>query len=216
MTFYRFAQGLVRLLLPLVGRVEVRGLQHVPAHGPFLLVANHQSYLDPILIQTVVRRPIHTMAKSTQFSDPMTGWFLRRVNSFPVRRFETDPQAVRIVLRRLREGHGVGIYIEGERSWDGRLQPPRLGALRLILKAGVPVVPCGISGAYDVWPRWDSRIRRGTIRIALGQPLRFPQLHCREDREAALAGTGERLMAAIRALAAQEGSDSQEGPETAT
>jgi 1-acyl-sn-glycerol-3-phosphate acyltransferase len=206
MSFYRFAQVTVRTLWPLVGRLDVRGLERIPESGPFLLIANHQSYLDPVLIQAVVRRPMYTMAKSTEFSAPITGRLLERLKSFPVRRFQTDPQAVRITLRHLRQGRGVGIYIEGERTWDGRLQPPRLGTVRLILKAGVPVYPAGISGAYDVWPRWD-RPRRGEIRIRIGEPMRFPQLDRREDREAALPEARERIMAAIAGLAGVERAD---------
>jgi 1-acyl-sn-glycerol-3-phosphate acyltransferase len=201
---YRVGQGLIRAATPLLARLEIRGRENVPKRGPFLLVANHQSYLDPPLIQAVLWRPIYTMAKSTQFSDRLTGALLRRVHTFPVRRFEVDPQAVRIVLRHLESGDAVGLYVEGERSWDGRLQPPRLGALRLILKAGVPVVPCGISGAYDIWPRWDRRLRRGRIRIAFGEPLRFPQIDARADRERALPDVAARLMAAIGALSGAE------------
>ncbi|NIP82508.1 MAG: 1-acyl-sn-glycerol-3-phosphate acyltransferase, partial [Gemmatimonadetes bacterium] len=113
MSLYRVAQGLVRTLWPLVGRLDVEGREHIPDSGPFLLIANHQSYLDPILIQAVVRRPMYTMAKSTEFSNRLIGALLKRLKSFPVRRFEVDPQAVRIVLRHLEAGHGVGIYVEG-------------------------------------------------------------------------------------------------------
>ncbi|MFW6205768.1 MAG: lysophospholipid acyltransferase family protein [Gemmatimonadota bacterium] len=200
MTFYGFAQRLVRLVFPLVGRLDVEGLENVPAEGPFLLIANHQSYLDPVLIQAAIPRPIHTMAKSTEFSDRITGALLKRLKSFPVRRFEIDPQAVRIVLRHLEEGRGVGIYVEGERTWDGRLKPPRLGTLRVILKAGVPVIPCGISGAYDVWPRWHRRIQRGTVRIRVGAPMHFPGLDDRAARNAALPEARERLMSALASL----------------
>ncbi len=206
LTFYGFAQRLVRTLWPLVGRLRVEGLDHVPDDGPFLLIANHQSYLDPVLIQAVVRRPMYTMAKSTEFSNPVLAPLLQWLKSFPVRRFEIDPQAVRIALRHLDNGYGVGIYIEGERSWDGRLQPPRLGTIRLILKAGVPVIPCGITGAYEVWPRW-SRPRRGDVRIRFGEPLRFPRLDSRADREAALDGAREEIMSNIARLAGVERSD---------
>lgn len=203
MSFYGFAQRLVRALWHLVGPLDVQGRENVPDEGPFLLIANHQSYLDPILIQAVAPRPLHTMAKSTEFSSALIGGLLKRLKSFPVRRFEIDPQAVRIALRHLEAGRGVGIYIEGERTWDGQLQPPRLGTLRLILKAGVPVVPCGISGAYQVWPRWHRRIQRGPVRIRFGQPLRFPQLHHRQDRDAALPDTRDRLMSALAALSGE-------------
>ena len=207
MSFYGFAQRLVRLLWPVIGPLDVDGLENIPQNGPFLLIANHQSYLDPILIQAMVPRPMYTMAKSTEFSSPLVGGLLKRLKSFPVRRFEIDPQAVRIVLRHLEAGRGVGIYIEGERSWDGRLKPPRLGTLRLILKAGVPVIPCGISGAYDVWPRWHRRIRRGTVRIRVGEPLRFPQLDDRSARNAALPEARDRLMSALSGLSGAGRSD---------
>jgi 1-acyl-sn-glycerol-3-phosphate acyltransferase len=201
---YRFAQRLVRTLRPLVGRLDLQGLHHVPDQGPFLLIANHQSYLDPILIQALVTRPIHTMAKSTQFSDRITAPILKALKGFPVRRFQVDPQAVRLALRYLRDGDGVGIYIEGERSWDGRLQSLRRGTVRLVLKAGVPVIPCGISGAYDSWPRWDRRLKRATIRIRFGEPMRFPRCDDRAAREAHVDAAYERISAKLAELAGVE------------
>ena len=200
MSFYGFAQRLVRFLWPVIGRLDVKGRAHIPEEGPFLLIANHQSYLDPILIQAVVERPMYTRAKSTEFSNPVVGGLLKRLKSFPVRRFEIDPQAVRIVLRHLEAGRGVGIYVEGERTWDGRLKPPRLGTLRLILRAGVPVVPCGIDGAYDVWPRWHRKLRRGKVRIRFGPPMRFAELHDRAARNAELPVARDRLMSALAEL----------------
>lgn len=200
--FYRVAQQIVRTVWPLVvGRLDVSGLENIPGEGPFLLIANHQSYLDPVLVQAIVPRPVYTMAKSTEFSRRLLGFLMQRLKSFPVRRFEIDPQAVRIALRHLSFGQGVGIYIEGERSWDARLQSPRRGTIRLILKAGVPVIPCGISGSYDVWPRWDKRIRRGTIHIRFGSALHFPQLDDRRARDAIVPFVSDRLMSAIGELA---------------
>jgi 1-acyl-sn-glycerol-3-phosphate acyltransferase len=203
MSLYAVAQRLVKILWPLVGRLDVAGRENIPDAGPFLLLANHQSYLDPILIQAVAHRPVYTMAKSTEFSSPLIGGVLKRLNSFPVRRFEVDPQAVRLVLRYLEAGNGVGIYLEGERSWDGRLHAPRRGTIRLILATDAPVIPCGISGAYDVWPRWD-RLRRGAVRIRFGKPMTFPTIPDRRGRDAALPQARERLMSAIADLAGVE------------
>jgi 1-acyl-sn-glycerol-3-phosphate acyltransferase len=204
MIWYRTAQLLVRTGWRLMGDLEVEGEANVPETGPFFLISNHQSYLDPILIQAVVRRPVHTMAKSTQFSNRLHAAVMKSLKSFPVRRFEIDPQAVRLALRYLEQGEGIGIYIEGERSWDSRLQPPRIGSLRLILRAGVPVIPCGISGAYDVWPRWSSRPRRGTVRIRVGKPIHFARLEDRAAREAAIPDACDRLMGALSELSGSE------------
>lgn len=195
--FYHLAAFLARNLFRLVGSLEVHGLHHVPNSGPFLLLANHESILDPILIQAVCPRPVHTMAKSTQFASPFMSWIMRQVKSFPVRRYQVDPQSVRMVLRRLEQGEPVGIYPEGERSWDGRLQEPRRGTIRLALRAGVPVVPCTITGSYEVWPRWDRAIRRGTVRIDFGEPFLLPPAHDRSEREALLPAAAERIMGTL-------------------
>ncbi|MGD8277247.1 MAG: lysophospholipid acyltransferase family protein, partial [Gemmatimonadota bacterium] len=161
---YRVAQALVtRLWRWNGGSVDIRGLGNLPETGPALILCNHLSYLDPILLQAHVRRPIYSLAKSTSFSAPLTGPLMHRLCSFPVRRYQVDPQAVRIALRHLEAGRLVAIYIEGERSWNGRIQEPRKGTVRLALKAGVPVIPCAISGTYEVMPRWSRRIRPGPI-----------------------------------------------------
>lgn len=195
---YHFYRWLARTLWSFMGGLDVRGLENIPKSGPFLLISNHQSFLDPILVQAVCPRIVHSMAKSTQFGSPMFRRLLTQLYAFPVRRFEVDPQAVRQVLRRLRQGNGVVIYIEGERSWDGRLQPPRLGTVRVALKAGVPIVPVRIDGAYDAWPRWDRKIKRGRIRIEFRASFRLPQLDTRTEREAHLADAADQIMAAIR------------------
>jgi 1-acyl-sn-glycerol-3-phosphate acyltransferase len=196
--FQASVRGLARVFLP---STTVEGLRHVPAEGPCLIVANHQSILDPILIQSFCPRPLHTMTKSTQFGVPVFGWLVREhLLGFPVRRYQIDPQAVRVALRRLAQGRAVGVYVEGERSWDGQLQSPRLGTLRLLLKAGVPVIPCAISGSYDVWPRWGGGIRRAPVRIAFGAPVPLPRLDDRRARERALDATGAAIMGALRAL----------------
>jgi 1-acyl-sn-glycerol-3-phosphate acyltransferase len=111
MIIYRTAQLLVRTLWPLIGRLEVTGKENIPTDEPFILVGNHQSILDPILIQAVCPRPVRTMAKSTQFAAPVVGPLMPRLLSFPVRRYEVDPQSVRLMLRYLRQGNPVGVYL---------------------------------------------------------------------------------------------------------
>jgi 1-acyl-sn-glycerol-3-phosphate acyltransferase len=200
MTFYRFLRRLATPFAYGVARLEVVGKENVPPTGPFILVANHQSILDPVFVQVVCPRPVHTLTKSTQFGGAFMGWVLPRVNAIPIRRYRIDPQAVRVVLRRLSQGEGVGIYPEGERSWDASLQPFRRGTIRVLLKAGVPVIPCGVSGSYDVWPRWSKTIRRRTVRVEFGSPLRWPAMNRRQERDAMLPEAAEALRVALEAL----------------
>jgi 1-acyl-sn-glycerol-3-phosphate acyltransferase len=197
---YWFMQGLGRWVWPAFGGFDLRGTENIPETGPFLLISNHQSVLDPFFIQTWLPRPVHPMAKSTQFASPIFSAVMTRCYAFPVRRFQVDPQAVRTALRRLAAGYPVHIYIEGERTWDGSLRPPRPGTVRLALKAGVPILPCAVDGAYDVWPRWDRRFRTGRVKVAFGKPFRLPQIDDRARREAAVPEAGARIIREISSL----------------
>ena len=188
------------VLMPTLTRTRAEGVENIPKRGPFFLVPNHQSVLDPLIIQAMCPRTVHSMTKSTQFANPFMRYLLPRIAAFPTRRYRVDPQTVRVALRNIEAGHGVGLYPEGERSWDGQLQPLRRGTLRLLLKTGAPVVPVGISGSYDVWPRWSKRPRRCPVRVRFGTPIHFGAHHTRTEREAVLPEATVRLERALKEL----------------
>jgi len=200
MTWYEFFRRVLALFVRMATRTEVVGRDRVPREGPFILVANHQSILDPIIVQVHCPRPLHTLTKSTQFNGAFFGWLMPRLNAIPTRRYRVDPQVIRVVLRRLAGGEGVGVYPEGERSWDARLQPFRRGTVRLLLKAGVPVVPCGVVGSYDVWPRWSRTVRRRRVRLEFGEAIRWPAMDDRAQREAQLPDAMETLRTRLTEL----------------
>ncbi|MCY3678768.1 MAG: 1-acyl-sn-glycerol-3-phosphate acyltransferase [Gemmatimonadetes bacterium] len=202
--WYAFFRVALRWIGRVLTRCRVSGRSHIPREGPFILVANHESILDPLLIQTNCRRTVHFFAKSTQFgANAVFRWFLPRVAAIPARRYRVDPQSVRTALRALERGDGVGIYLEGERSWEGALRPFRRGSIRLILKAGVPVVPCHVSGTYDAWPRWTRSRWRSTVHVRYGEPLHFGVHETRGARESALEPAADRLRQALLALAGE-------------
>lgn len=213
MTWYRALRALLTPFVHAVSRLEVAGMENIPRSGPFILVGNHQSFLDPIVVQVVCQRTLHTLAKSTQFTGRIMGWVMPRVCAIPTRRYRIEPQAVRVVLRRLAEGEAVGIYPEGERSWDAQLQPFRRGTIRLLLKAGVPIVPCGVRGTYDVWPRWSKRIRRARVRVAFGKAIRWPAMDDREERNAVLSEAAEHLRSVLADLASGNPEDQEHLPD---
>lgn len=201
MSWYAFLKAVVGTLARTVAPVDVEGMEHIPDSGPYLLLPNHQSVLDPILVQSAIsRNDLHTLTKSTQFHGPFFRWVLSRIRTIPVRRYRVDPQAVRMLLRQLEAGHGVCLYPEGERTWDGSIQPLRRGAVRVILKVGVPIVPCGVAGTFDVWPRWSRRIRRRRVRIRFGEPLHLGRHDDREERERLLEETAERIRGVLSQL----------------
>ncbi len=199
--WYSFFRVIARALTQVLTRPTVSGRSNIPRTGPFFLVANHESILDPVLVQGYCPRAVHFFTKSTQFSaSPVFRWFLPRVGAIPARRYRVDPQSVRTALRMLRQGDGVGIYLEGERSWDGALQPFRRGSVRLILGAGVPVVPCAVAGTYGAWPRWSRRRWRSRVSVRFGEPLHFGVHNTRAARDAALDMAAGRIADALRQL----------------
>lgn len=201
MRWYSFFRLVAKVVTWRLVRLKVAGRRHVPRKGPFILIVNHLSFLDPILVMAACPRPIHALAKSTQFvSSRFFAWFLPRVNAIPTRRYKVDPQVVRTVLRRLEAGEGVCIYPEGERSWDGTPQPLRRGSVRLLLKAGVPVVPCGISGSHEAKPRWSATRHRARVALRFGQPIEFGVHDTRAERAEAFDSAAARIASGLARL----------------
>ena len=131
-------------------------------------------------------------------------WLAPRVGALPTRRYRIDPQAVRVALRLVQRGEGVGVFPEGERSWDGELQGLRGGSIRLLLKAGVPVIPCGILGTYEIFPRWGHMnwlklgFGRDPVIIRYGKPINFGRHDDRASRERARPDATVRIETALR------------------
>ncbi len=206
MILYRTVRTIARLYFPTIMKLRVEGAGNIPEKGPFLLLMNHQSHLDPLLVHTYCPRLLFTMAKSSVFRNPIMRWIEPRVGAFPTRRYQVDPQTVRIALRYLEEGKAVGVFPEGSRSWDATLQKLREGTIRLLLKAGVPVIPCGISGTYELWPRWGKmnwfKIGPGRppVRIRFGSPIHFGKHDTRALREEALPEATRKVEEALLAL----------------
>ena len=206
MILYRTACAIAGVYFRTLMKLRFEGTEHIPAKGAFLIVMNHQSNLDPLLVHTSCSRLLFTMTKSSAFRNRIMRWIGPRVGAFPTRRYQVDPQAVRMALRYLDEGKAVGVFPEGERSWDAKLQPFRPGAMRLLLKAGVPVIPCGIVGTYEAWPRWGGmrwlRVGPGRppVTIRYGEPIHFGKHDDRARREAALPEATKRIEEALLGL----------------
>jgi len=191
---------LAGLFLQAVLPLRIEGQDHLPRQGPMILAANHSSFLDAILLAALAPRPVAFMTKNSQFAHPALFHILRWAGAFPVRRYTTDPLAVRNALRILRRGRVLGLFPEGERCWDDRMQPFKRTTVRLMLAAGAPVVPVGIRGAYGLMPRWSTRIRRVPVAIRFGAPLHLPVV-APEDQDDGLVETWRlRLQEAVAAL----------------
>jgi 1-acyl-sn-glycerol-3-phosphate acyltransferase len=171
---YRFMRFLCLVTCIVYFRLRVYGLEHVPRTGGFLLISNHQSMLDPVLIGVRMPRFVSYMARATLFKNRFFGWFIRNLNAFPVEQGKADTGAVKEAIARLKAGHVLTMFPEGHRTLDGELQPIQAGVALVIRRAGVPIVPVVVDGAYQAWPKGghNKLPRFVPVRVLYGPPLK--------------------------------------------
>lgn len=126
--------------------------ERLPPAGPMLIVSNHVSHFDPPLLGMCVGRPCTYLARQSLFKVPGLKWLIRSLGAFPIDR-EVGKDGLTAVLKLLDEGRRVVMFPEGTRSPDGQFHPLKPGVALLVKKARCPVVPVGIVGAYESWPR---------------------------------------------------------------
>jgi len=143
---------IARWLCRLLFRIEFSGTENIPLEGPCIIAPNHVTYADPVWISIPVLRPVRYMAWDRIFRIPVLGFLMRVFGAFPVRLEGGDVSAQREAVELLRQGQALVIFPEGGRSKTGELMPFKLGAFRLALAQGVPILPVTITGAYEVWP----------------------------------------------------------------
>ena len=153
--------------------LELQGTEHIPPTGPVIITPNHQSFADPPLVTIPVCRPVYYMAWRRLFEVRGLGWLIRRLRAFPVDIESSDPRATREAVRLLQAGEAVMIFPEGGRTHDGRVQRFKLGAFRLAVSLGVPVLPVTISGGHECWPPGRTFPGRGRMTITY-HPLLAP------------------------------------------
>jgi 1-acyl-sn-glycerol-3-phosphate acyltransferase len=196
--WWRLLRALVRPVAKLLFDLKVYGREHIPAEGGVLIVSNHQSYLDPILLPLHLDRPLNYIAWSAFFRNPLLGWFLRSVlNAFPVRLRSADVGAIKETIRRLHAGHLMNIYPEGERTPDGEIGPLLPGVALIAQRSRAAIIPAIIVGAFEAWPIQRKFPRRRPIRIQFGPPLDLTGLQ-RDEAIATIDRTLREMLAALR------------------
>jgi 1-acyl-sn-glycerol-3-phosphate acyltransferase len=169
------------------------GKFNAPRTGPLLIVANHQSWFDPFLVGLALPRRIRFMARRTLFTDSRAlGAFLSALNIIPVNQEGFAREGLRLTRERLDAGDAVLVFPEGARTWDGKMDRLMPGVTLLIRQTGADVLPVGIAGAWDAWPRtrWVPTMsplflppNKATIAVSVGKPINGKQLAAMERGE---------------------------------
>lgn len=172
-------------------RVQTVGLDRIDPARTYIFMSNHISNLDPPIMLPLIPRRTSVMVKKELFSYPLLGKVMRLGELVPVDRGNRDAgiAAVRDAVKAIEGGLNMTIYIEGKRSFDGRLLPFKKGPFYLAEECNVPVVPITISGTEEVMPKARFAITPGTVTVQFHDPI-----------EPAEFGGRDGLMAKVRAV----------------
>jgi 1-acyl-sn-glycerol-3-phosphate acyltransferase len=177
---YDFCRDFTLMTFLISHSLRFEGRHNVPPTGPALLVANHQSFFDPAAISASTMRRMHFLARKTLFNNPLFGWLIRNLLAVPVDQEGVAKDGMKAIIGLLHAGNAVLVFPEGSRSPDGRMQPLQPGVSLLIKRAPAPIIPIGIAGAFEAFPRGSLVPRlapiclpapRCALAVAIGKPF---------------------------------------------
>ncbi len=187
-----------RILCRLAGvKVRVEGIEHIDVSQTYIFAGNHVSQYDIFSFQGYFPHDFRWIAKKELFAIPVFGRAMHRVGYIPIDRSH-GRQAMKSLdeaAKRIAQGSSVLIFPEGTRSANGQLQDFKAGAVLLAIKAGVPIVPLGFNGSYEVLPKGKYLPRGGEIVIRIGQPIATD--HFKSSDKQLLAGQLQEAVAAL-------------------
>lgn len=197
---YRFFSNLFRITLKLFFRFRVIDDLKIPAEGGVIVVSNHVSYLDPLVMGAVMRKRQATfMARSGLFRIPLVGTFVKTF-SFPVDRDNPRPSTIKEAVRRLKKGELIVMFPEGGRSKDGSLLDAKRGVCMIAALSGAKIIPAFIDGTFRALPAGARLIRPARISVIFGDPVEVSGGKAGKDFHERI---GSDIMESIRRLKAK-------------
>lgn len=186
--FVRFSGAVLRCAGSILAQVKIEGLENLPADGAVLVICNHASNADGMLLMGYVvpklGRRMSWLGKEEALHWPVVGWAMRQNGVFGVRRGAGDLEAFKVARSVLDEGRILAIFPEGTRSPTGSMQAAKEGATVLAVRSGTPILPIGIEGSHRFWPKGKllpRPRRRMTVRIGKTFTLTMPKAGDRHE-----------------------------------
>lgn len=172
---YRILIAIAHLLIFFTTRPIIQGRNLVPAGGPLLLVSNHLSVADPVLLGAKMGRKVTFMAKEELFRSRFTTYFVSSFGAIPVYRGSSNRDALRQASAILKNGQVLGMFPEGKRSSDGVLKPGQLGAALIAYHNKVKILPVSITGSEKIRGK-EWLFHRPRVVITIGEPFYLPDI----------------------------------------
>jgi len=187
---------------------EVNGLENVPKRGHFIIAANHESYMDHLIIMSALvpylNKKIHHLAKKEHFSNPAKAMWHRWAGAIPIDRQAGGKEALMWAVKALKKDKIIAMHPEGTRTLTGKLQRGKTGVARLALAAKVPVLPIGLVGTFEILPKgkYIPKLKKATINI--GKPMYFDKYYSKRITKKMLREITTSIMKEIAKLCNQE------------
>ena len=162
-------------------RGKTIGISNLPKRGGVVVVSNHGSHLDPPILGHALGRPVAFMAKSELFKVPILSLIISACGAYPVKRGAGDREAIRNASNRLNEGWATGVFLDGTRQENGRVNDPKAGAALLAARTGSPILPVAIVNSHRAFPKGSLIPRFISIHIRVGELIQPPKTKKRED-----------------------------------
>jgi 1-acyl-sn-glycerol-3-phosphate acyltransferase len=187
--FHAIAQDVVRwffrISFTVFYRIRTHGLKNFPAEDGFLLCANHQSFLDPLVLGVACPRPVNYLGRKSLFRFRPLGWFLTWNDTIAIDRDASGIGGIKETLRRLKRGESVVMFPEGTRTHDGEVQPLKLGFCQLARRSKAPLFPVAFEGPFQSYSKHSSFPLPGRVHVVMGQPIPFDEYESLTDGEMA-------------------------------
>lgn len=200
--FYDMLWVLCRTLSIVFFGFRCRFAEPMPAEGGLLVLSSHQSHLDPVLLGLASPRRLSSLARSSLFKSRLLAAVITLLDAVPIDRESSSLAAMKAIIARLKAGKAVTIFPEGTRTGTGQLGEIKGGFSIIAKRAGVPIMPVAIVGAYECWPKSRMLPRTGRIHLEFGRMITPEQIAAMDDAE--LLATYERELTALDARARRE------------
>ena len=177
-------------------RGQTKGISNLPNTGGVVVVSNHGSHLDPPILGHALGRPVAFMAKSELFSLPILAPIISACGAYPVKRGAGDREALRTASNRLIDGWATGVFLDGSRQENGRVNDPKAGAAFLAGRTGCPILPVAIVNSQRAFPKGSFLPRFVSIHLRVGELIQPPKTRKRED----LTSTTKKIQISINSM----------------
>ena len=187
---------------------EINGIGNVPRNGPFIIAANHASYMDHLIIVSnfvlFLNERIHFLSKKEHFDSFLKAAWHKYAGAIPLDREKGGKGALEWAIKSLKKGKIIAIHPEGTRTLTGKIQRGKTGVARLALLARVPVIPVGLIGTFEILPKGKYIPKLKKAEMNIGKLMTFEKYYNKKITKALLREITDKIMKEIARLSSQK------------